>query len=362
MQWKGHRASWELLGTLLLVGYSVFLLWPRNEITIHTVVGPEVPGRYKHASSACELASGEVLLVYYSGSGEYGNDTAIYGTQLNHSSRRWSRPRIIADAERKAEGNPALWRSPPGDVWLFYPVRHGDTWSTATLAAKVSTDDGQTWQDAKPPSDQPGLMTRSKPMTLSDGACLLPLDFNPSTDTEFVSEESGSLFVRSDATLENWESTDIIHSRLGNHQPAVAAIDDQSLIAYCRRGGDYFGRDDGLLVRSESHDGGRTWSPGRETDFPNPNSPVDFMRLHSGNLLLAFNNSSFERTPLTVALSTDQGRSFPYRRDIVSGEDSFSYPCIVQTQDGTIYLFFTAGARSHIKYAVLSEDDLLSTQ
>ena len=344
---------------IALAAVNVYLLWPSGKFRIHTAVGPDVPGLYKHASSACELASGEVLLVYYSGSGEYGNDTAIFGTQLDRSTGDWSRPRIIADAGGKAEGNPALWRSPDGDIWLFYPVRHGETWSTATLAAKVSVDDGATWHDTKPPNDRAGLMTRSKPITLDDGACLLPLDFNTSTNTEFVSEDSGSLFARSDASLQSWETTDVIHSRLGNHQPSVAAIDQDYLIAFCRRGGDYFGREDGFLVRSESRDGGRTWTSGVETTFPNPNAPVDFVRLNSGNLLLAYNDSSFERTPLSVAVSTDRGESFPHRLDLVTGDDSYSYPCILQTEDGMIYLFFTAGARTHINYIVLSEDDIL---
>ncbi|MCA9112715.1 MAG: exo-alpha-sialidase [Planctomycetaceae bacterium] len=360
MPFKREKLPIFLLGLILLVGNGVILLWPHDDMTILDVVGPEVPGTYKHASSACELASGEILLAYYSGSGEYGNDTAIFGTQLNRSTNRWSPPRVIADAEGKAEGNPALWRSPKGDIWLFYPVRQGETWSTATLSAKVSTDDGRTWENADTPNDQPGLMTRARPITLSNGGCLLPLDFNPSTDTEFVSEESGSLFCLSDASLETWEKTEIIPSRLGNHQPAVAAVDDEYLIAYCRRGGDYLGREDGFLVRTESHDGGHTWSPGKETAFPNPNSPVDFVRLQSGNLLLAYNKSSFHRSLLSVALSTDHGQSFPHRQDIISGEKAYSYPCILQTQDGTIHLFFTAGARSHIKYAILSEEDLLA--
>ncbi|MGD9857228.1 MAG: exo-alpha-sialidase, partial [Planctomycetaceae bacterium] len=314
-----------VLGFVLFIG-SLAPLWPRDAIEVRTVVGPGIPGKYKHAPSACELGDGRILLVYYSGSGEYGRDTAIYATELDRASERWSRPRIIADEPLIAEGNPSLWRAPDGRLWLFYPLRHGETWATARLTVKVSADEGRSWTAAPAPTDQPGYMIRARPLTLGDGSCLLPADFNPSTDPEFVSEESGSLFFRSDPQLTTWTATDLIHSRLGNHQPAVAALDDERLVAYCRRGGDYFGRADGMLVRSESRDGGAAWSPGVETEFPNPNAPVDFVRLASGNLLLAFNDSAFERTPLSVAISTDGDRTYPYRRVIIHGVYSYSYP------------------------------------
>ena len=58
----------------------------------------------------------------------------------------------------------------------------------------------------------------------------------------------------------------------------------------------------GYIVRSESHDGGRTWSPGVETEFPNPNAAVALHKLTSGNLLLIYNDSLTDRTPLTLSL------------------------------------------------------------
>ena len=101
------------------------------------------------------------------------------------------------------------------------------------------------------------------------------------------------------------------------------------LIAYCRRGGDYDPKTIGYIVRSESHDGGRTWSEGKDSAFPNPNAAVDFLKLRSGRLLLVFNDSMNRRTPLTAALSSDQDRTWPIRRNIREGNNDFGYPTVL---------------------------------
>ena len=109
-------------------------------------------------------------------------------------------------------------------------------------------------------------------------------------------------------------------------------------------------------MRAESRDGGRTWSEGRDSEFPNPNSAVDFIKLRSGNLLLVYNDHMYQRTPLAAALSTDRDRSYPYRRNIAEGKDSFAYPIALQTGDGKIHVVFTSRQRTVINHAVFSED------
>ncbi|MEI4861511.1 exo-alpha-sialidase, partial [Klebsiella pneumoniae] len=79
-----------------------------------------------------------------------------------------------------------------------------------------------------------------------------------------------------------WSPSGSIHSAKGNIQPAVVQLTPNHLIAYCRRGGGYDPVTDGYIVRSESLDGGRTWSEGKDSQFPNPNAAVDFLKLHSG--------------------------------------------------------------------------------
>jgi hypothetical protein len=67
-----------------------------------------------------------------------------------------------------------------------------------------------------------------------------------------------------------------------------------------------------------------------------------------------------DRTPLTAALSSDNGKTFSHRMNIAEGKDSFAYPTIVQTKDGRIHVIFSSQGRSQINHAIFEENDLLS--
>jgi predicted neuraminidase len=137
-------------------------------------------------------------------------------------------------------------------------------------------------------------------------------------------------------------------------------IDGERLVAFCRRGGDYQGRPDGWMVRTESTDGGRTWSPGTDSPFPNPNAAVDFLRLRNGHHLLVYNHSFTNRTPLTLALSTDGARTFPHRLDLMADPNGdFGYPTAIETRDGKIQVVFTTDERTVVRRAVLREQDVI---
>ncbi len=104
-----------------------------------------------------------------------------------------------------------------------------------------------------------------------------------------------------------------------------------------------------------SRDGGRTWSEGRDCAFPNPNAAVDFLKLRSGHLLLIYNDSMNDRTPLTAALSTDEDRAWPHRRNIATGPYDYAYPFAIQTRDGKIHMVYTSHERTVIEHAVFDE-------
>jgi predicted neuraminidase len=328
-----------------------------SEIVIHRVFGPEIAtGPYKHPACMEELANGDLYLVYYGGQGEYAAGTAVFGSRREQDTSRWTTPREIARDPIRSLGNAVVWRAPDGLVWLFYVVRDGATWSTSRIQFKTSSDDARTWSDASVLSLEPGTMVRNRPIVLDDGTYLLPAYKETGGDPELVGPESTSMVFRFDPKARTWTEGGRIKSPRGNIQPAIVQLSDKSLLAYCRRGGGYGPDEVGHVIRSTSRDGGRTWSPGVDTAIPNPNAAVDLIRLKTGSLLMVYNPSMNARTPLTVALSDDDGRSWTERRDVVKGPGDFAYPSVYQARDGFIHLVFTSRGRTVVNHAVFDED------
>jgi predicted neuraminidase len=164
--------------------------------------------------------------------------------------------------------------------------------------------------------------------------------------------------LRYDQETHSFQESGPITARRGCLQPAAAELEPGYLVSYLRRGGDYLPTDDGWIVRSESRDGGKTWTAGTDTRFPNPNSAVDFLKLKSGKLLLVFNESMNERTPLVAALSADSDQSYPRRLLLAKGPGDFAYPFAIQAADGRICVAYTAEERTVIMLAEFEESAL----
>lgn len=333
-----------------------------EKITIERVFGPEMPGRYKHPAAFTELANGDLYLVYYGGAGEYETDTAIYGSRRTPNSNEWSRPIAIADTPGRSDGNAVVWQAPDGIVWLFYVVRYGETWSDSRIKFKQSADGARTWTDSDLLTWERGTMVRARPIALTNGDYLLPVYHETGHDRERVAQDTTSFFLRYVREKKAWVETNRVRSRLGNLQPSVVQIDDRYLVAYCRRGGGYGGDPDGWLVRTESRDGGWTWSDGRDSAFPNPNAATDFIKLANGHLLLVFNDSHSDRMPLVAAVSTDRDQSYPHRRTLVDKPgDTAAYPMAVQTRDGKIHVVYTSDRRSVVNHAIFDESAIVAS-
>jgi predicted neuraminidase len=132
-----------------------------------------------------------------------------------------------------------------------------------------------------------------------------------------------------------------------------------------------FFRDDSAvsIYYSDSDDDGLTWTTPKPTSLPNNNAGIEAYTLKSGAVIMAFNNlngTQRPRSPLTVALSYDNGMTWPYHRDVQIHDDDgphigeYSYPSILQTpwsasDANDIHLVYTYD-RETIKYLRFNEN------
>lgn len=126
-----------------------------------------------------------------------------------------------------------------------------------------------------------------------------------------------------------------LHQPPGCLEPALAQLPDGRWLCYMRNGDV-----GGFIWRSESTDGGHTYTDPVASNLRNPHSAVDVAVGQSGRLLILYNDSHKLRTPLTLGISEDEGATFR-TRDIESGIGEFSYPKLHQTKDGIWRAMYT---------------------
>jgi predicted neuraminidase len=101
----------------------------------------------------------------------------------------------------------------------------------------------------------------------------------------------------------------------------------------------------GVLYRSDSLDGGMTWSSPYRTDIPNPGAKIRLIKLRDHRIALILNPSSklgfAGRNPLSVWISEDEMHSWSHKRDIVTFPGWHSYPDgFVDEEQGFLHISY----------------------
>ena len=80
------------------------------------------------------------------------------------------------------------------------------------------------------------------------------------------------------------------------------------------------------------------------------------LKLKSGRLMLVYNGCYGGRTPLSVAISDDGGKTYPRKRNLVEGPGDFGYPQAFQARDGKIHVVYTSEKRRVVNHATFDEE------
>ena len=111
------------------------------------------------------------------------------------------------------------------------------------------------------------------------------------------------------------------------------------------------------VCRSESKDGGVTFTPAEETKLPNPSTGLDCVKTTEGDIFLIYNPVTMGRTPISIARSTDDGKTWKKVVDLETEPGEYSYPAMIQSAAGNLEITYT-WKRTHIKYQSLDPKKL----
>ena len=126
----------------------------------------------------------------------------------------------------------------------------------------------------------------------------------------------------------------------GCHEPTVVELQDGRLLCFLRNS-------NARIYQSHSDDGGVHGTEPQPTELPAPESPALLKRIPStGDLLLIWNNvaskSNWPRTPLSAAVSKDEGRTWTNFRDIDNRADhDAAYPSVTFIGDEALVAYYT---------------------
>lgn len=336
---------------------------PLRSVESFTILTTTMSMAYAHNAMLTVFADGTLIVAYQAAPAVEGEqDQRLLFHVSKDGGKSWRRRRtVIGDGSAPVWG-PCLYLDDE-TLHLFYARAPGTHIIGGTLEIVSSSDRAISW--SSPPRtlldinywNRSMKVANNQPIKLrSDGSFLLSFNSVPCMQSTFALPygcigSGGAQHIAAGvlkSTHANFSSFKEYGSISGVPTPFY-----EGTLAECSNGTvvQFFRSSEGVLYRSDSSDGGESWSLAVATDIPNPNTKVNLIARsdsgHIGELLLAYNPvSGRERTPLVVASSTDCGFHWKTIATLEDDTDShFHYPTMVQ-QNKTIYTVYTVSDAS----------------
>lgn len=353
-----------------------------------------------HASFLHRATDGALICAWFGGTLEGKSDISIFASVLLPGADAWGAPQQLSFDSAHSEQNPVLFSAPDGRLLLLHTSQPSGNQDECRIRltqlhrdpaepTRLSAEEGRYLDLPR------GCFIRAPLGLRDDGAWLLPIfrcvqrpgqKWNGSHDV-------AALGVSTDGG-HSWQLNELPNSTGCVHMSPVTLASHRQAAFFRRRQADF-------VYRTESSDGGRTWSMPHPSDVPNNNSSIAAITLSDGRIAMICNpvNSTASadrraslydelgveddrpdadptggctpvwgvpRAPVTVCLSEDGGKTFPTRvlvedgpgtclsNDSTDGRNQeMSYPWLLEDADGSLHISYTYHRRA-IKYVHLA--------
>ena len=304
---------------------------------------------HNHQPALTWTKDGYLQAIWFSTDAEAGREMVVLGSLFD--GKGWSPAYLFCKVRGRNMTGSALLTLDDGEILHFQGVGDAGEWKDLALAMRRLKGPREAWSPLRYIEAEHRVRHQviSGPIVTEDGRILLCCDAGPD------GEAGTSLHVSKDQG-ETWEDTG---SLIKGIHAGIVELKDGRLMAYGR--GNAI---DGHMPCSISADGGYTWTYSA-TEFPPIGSGQRLVlkRLAEGPLMLC----SFGPDGLFVALSYDEGESWPVKKLLTDGKkrvldggawtgtftldathaEPKGYLACTQTPDGIIHLL---SSRVHYRF------------
>lgn len=307
--------------------------------------------KYPRYSEGSILPLNDGSLLYattqFIGSGSDFAKARIVGKISKDGGRTWSEPHVIQENTGKKNVMSVTLRYLAGPmhekrpIGLFYLKKN--TFKDLKAYLKISNDNGKTFGEAIEITGPPGyhVLNNDRVTILSSGRWLVPVastadvhKVNHFVCTCFISDDQGKTWRQSKGSVD--------YSKRGAMEPEVFELKDGNVLMIFRT-------QSGHIGSSISKDGGDSWGKPGSWGVRAPEAPSTLRRIPStGDLMLIWNDNfkagaghGGKRTPLTVAISSDEGKTWKLKKNLESNpKHTYSYISLIFHQGRAIMGYY----------------------
>lgn len=303
------------------------------------IVAPVGPNNPRNSEGdIIRLKDGSLLLAwteFYAGSGADHGPARISAKRSKDNGKIWGDKFTLIENDGGCNVMEVNFiRLASGGIAVFYCQKNSES-KDCRVMMRTSSDEGTTWGDAKqlsPDNKYTGL-TNGRCIRLKSGRILLE-----------AWEGGDSYCCLSDDDGATWRDGGRVKPEGGPcYEPACVELKDGRVMMLMRTG-------IGGQYKSISSDGGETWSKPVATPLKGTAAPVSISRIPTtGDLLAIWNNNlgkdlpgNVGRTPLTAAVSKDEGKTWQHLRNLEEGShDAWAYPAVTWVGNDALITYFT---------------------
>ena len=316
----------------------------------HLTVVPVGNQNPRNSEAAIVALKDHTLLLawteFYAGNGADHGPARISAKRSSDGGRNWGEKRTLVENDGGCNVMEVNFvRLKNGDLALFYCQKNSED-ADCRVMMRTSNDEGI--RGARPKqlsldAHYTGL-TNGRGIRLTEGRILLEA-WEGGYSFCYLSDDEGA----------TWRESQRVKPADGCWEPACVELKDGRVLMLMRTGM-------GGQYKSVSQDGGANWTEPALTTLTGTAAPVSISRIPSTRDLLAIWNNNLGkdrpgnvgRTPLTAAISKDEGETWEGLRNIEERPgDAWAYPAVTWVDDHALVTYFNYSGGHSLQLQIL---------